>query len=81
MSTLTWYPTSPRYRVRMDTPITRRARTDRPNSSLATAVDQALVVADEYGAQAAARFLTDRGAGFALTCRVLAEPRRRRTRT
>lgn len=68
----------PRYRVPMDTSITIRARTDRPNSSLAAAVDQALAVADEHGAQAAARFLTDRGAGFALTCRVLAEPMRRR---
>jgi hypothetical protein len=55
--------------------------TDRPNTPLAAAVDQALAVADEYGARAAARFLTEAGADFALACRVLAEPARRRACT
>ena len=50
--------------------------TDRPNTILATAVDQALNMADVH---AAAAFLASRGAGFALICRVLAEPARRRT--
>lgn len=58
-----------------------RMNTDRPNATLAAAVDHALAVADEYGARAAARFLTEIGADFALTCRVLAEPERRRTCT
>jgi hypothetical protein len=53
--------------------------TDRPNTTLAAAVEQAQAVADEYGVQAAARFLTEAGAGFALACRVLGEPGRRRT--
>lgn len=53
--------------------------TDRPNTDLAAVVDQALAVALEQGARAAAHFMEARGAGFALTCRVLAEPERRRT--
>lgn len=52
--------------------------TDRPDIKLAEAVDQALAMVPEHGVQAAAAFLADRGAGFALTCRVLAEPARRR---
>ena len=59
----------------MDTPINRRAGGDRPNTELATVVDQALVMADRL---AAAQFLEASGAGFALTCRVLAGPARRR---
>jgi hypothetical protein len=62
----------------MDTTITPRARGNRANTALAAAVDQALVVAIEHGARAAARFLEGRGAGFALTCRVPSEPGRRR---
>jgi hypothetical protein len=65
----------------MDTQITPRAGTGRPNTDLAAAVDQALALAIEQGARAAARFLEGQGAGFALTCRVLTEPERRRTRT
>ena len=49
--------------------------TDRPNINLAAAVDEARALAD---VRAAAAFLADRGAGFALICRVLAEPARRR---
>jgi hypothetical protein len=49
--------------------------TDRSNTDLAAAVDQALTMADK---RAAAAFLTARGASFALTCRVLAERARRR---
>jgi hypothetical protein len=49
--------------------------TDRPNTKLAHAVDQALTMPD---VRAAAAFLVDHGAGFALICRVLAEPTRRR---
>jgi len=49
--------------------------TDRPNTDLSAAVDQALTMADK---QAAARFLTAQGASFALICRVMAEPQRRR---
>lgn len=55
--------------------------TDRPNTDLSTAVDQALAMLEQQGARAAADFLKARGAGFALTCRVLAEPERRRRRT
>lgn len=62
----------------MDTQITPRAHGSRANSTLADAVDRALAIEIEHGARAAARFLTDNGAGFALTCRVLAEPGRRR---
>jgi hypothetical protein len=51
---------------------------DRPNTQLAAAVDKALFVRDQWGAPAAARYLEGHGAGFALTCRVLAEPSRRR---
>nr|WP_143028916.1 hypothetical protein [Massilia sp. PDC64] len=49
--------------------------TDRPNSELARVVDEALTMRD---VRAAAAYLADHGAGFALTCRVLAEPERRR---
>jgi hypothetical protein len=49
--------------------------TDRPNTDLARAVDHALTMPD---VRAAAAFLADQGAGFALICRVLAEPARRR---
>ena len=49
--------------------------TDRPNTDLARAVEQALAMADM---RTAAAFLASRGAGFALICRVLAEPARRR---
>jgi hypothetical protein len=48
---------------------------DRPNAELARAVDEALTMDD---VRAAAAFLADHGAGFALICRVLAEPARRR---
>jgi hypothetical protein len=48
---------------------------------LAAAVDQALAVWIELGRFAAARLLTERGAGFALTCRVLAELGRRRAQS
>jgi hypothetical protein len=54
------------------------ATPDRPNTELAAAVDRALLLAAEQGARAAAAFLEQRGAGFAVTCRVLAEPSRRR---
>lgn len=49
--------------------------TDRPNTALARAVDHALSMDD---VRAAAAYLADHGAGFALICRVLAEPARRR---
>lgn len=62
----------------MDASITRRAGTGRLNTDLAAAVDLALAIAIEHGARAAARFLEGQGAGFALTCRVLGEPARRR---
>lgn len=55
--------------------------TDRPNTTLAAAVDLALDIFVELGPRAAAMFLADRGASFSLTCRVLAEPERRRTCT
>jgi hypothetical protein len=48
---------------------------DRPNIELSRAVDQALTMAD---VRAAAAFLANQGAGFALICRVLGEPARRR---
>jgi hypothetical protein len=54
--------------------------TDRSNTHLAAAVDQALDIHHELGPRAAASFLAEQGAGFALTCRVLAEPERRRGR-
>jgi|APAra7269097635_1048570.scaffolds.fasta_scaffold41461_2 hypothetical protein len=47
----------------------------RPNTELAAAVDHALTMGD---VRAAAAYLADHGAGFALICRVLAEPARRR---
>jgi hypothetical protein len=49
--------------------------TDRPNTNLARAVDEALTMSD---VRTAAAFLAGHGAGFALICRVLAEPARRR---
>lgn len=52
--------------------------TDRPNTKLAATVDQALAMAEDQGLRAAAHFLEARGASFALTCRVLMEPARRR---
>jgi hypothetical protein len=65
----------------MDTQITPSTGTDRANTDLAAVVDQALAIALEQGRGTAARFLTDHGAGFALTCRVLAEPAQRRARS
>jgi hypothetical protein len=62
----------------MDTQIISKNSAGRPNTDLAAAVDQALAIAIEQDARAAAHFLESRGAGFALTCRVLAEPGRRR---
>jgi hypothetical protein len=62
----------------MDVQITPKARAGRPNTDLAAAVDRAQTVAIEQGTRAAARFLINNGAGFALACRVLAEPERRR---
>lgn len=53
--------------------------TDRQNSRLSADVELALVLAETVGVHAAARFLTKRGANFALTCRVLGEPARRRS--
>jgi hypothetical protein len=52
--------------------------TDRPNRTLSTDVELALFLVDRVGLRAAAQFLEARGAGFALICRVLAEPARRR---
>lgn len=52
--------------------------TDRLGTNLALAVDQALALAERQGVRAAAAYLVARGAGFALTCRVLAEPAWRR---
>lgn len=52
--------------------------TDRPNADLALTVDLALLRADKLGVRAAAAFMASRGASFALICRVLAEPGRRR---
>jgi hypothetical protein len=51
---------------------------DRPNRTLSSDVELALILAERVGVQVAARFLTKRGAGFALTCRVLGDPDRRR---
>lgn len=51
---------------------------DRLNTELAAAVDAAIVLAEQQDVRTAAAFLADHGAGFALTCRVLAEPTRRR---
>ena len=48
---------------------------DRPNINLAAAVDHALTMRD---VRAAAAFLVDHRAGFALICRVLKDPARRR---
>lgn len=52
--------------------------TDRPNRTLSADVELALLLVDLVGVRLAARFLARRGADFALTCRVLAEPARRR---
>jgi hypothetical protein len=54
--------------------------TDRLNTDLAAAVDQAAAIHIELGPRAAAAFLEAQGAGFALICRVLEEPERRRAR-
>jgi hypothetical protein len=62
----------------MDTQITHRDGAGRPNTDLAVVVDQALAIAIEQDARAAARFLEGYGASFAVTCRVLGEPARRR---
>jgi bacterioferritin-associated ferredoxin len=51
---------------------------DRPNVELARAVDHALTMKD---VRAAAGYLADCGAGFALICQVLADPARRRRAT
>ena len=64
-----------RYRVGTETTCTGASR---PNTDLAAVVDPALALAEKQGTRAAAAFLIARGAGFALTCRVLAEPERRR---
>lgn len=53
---------------------------DRSNDRLEAIVDQALTVFEQHGARQAAAYLTAHGAGFALTCRVLGEPARRRAR-
>lgn len=50
--------------------------TDRPNSTLSAAIDH--VLAEQRNPHDAARLLLKHGAGFALICRVLAEPARRR---
>jgi hypothetical protein len=52
---------------------------DRQNSRLSADIELALALAETAGVHAAAKFLTKRGAGFALICRVLAEPTRRRS--
>ncbi len=52
---------------------------DRLNRRLSADVDLALLLVDLVGARVAARFLAARGADFALICRVLAEPARRRS--
>jgi hypothetical protein len=62
----------------MPTSTTSSTGADRPNTTLAATVDQALAVLEQRGARAAADFLQARGAGFALICRVVAEPARRR---
>jgi len=54
--------------------------TDRPNEQFAAVVDQALALAETRGVRVAASFLTQYGADFALICRVLQEPARRRMR-
>ncbi|NTB05821.1 hypothetical protein [Agrobacterium tumefaciens] len=64
----------------MDAPSCIAVSTGRPNTDLAAVVDQALALAEKQGARAAAAFLTARSAGFALTCRMLDEPRRRRAK-
>jgi hypothetical protein len=52
--------------------------TDRPNRAHAAVVDDALALAEQQGVDAAAAFLAAHGVGFAVTCRVLKEPARRR---
>ena len=56
-------------------PYDRRMELGRPNAELAAAVEHALAMDD---VRAAAAYLAEHGAGFALTCRVLTEPLRRR---
>jgi len=51
---------------------------DRPNTTRAADVDQALAMLPEHGVRAAAAYLAARGAGLALIGRVLLEPARRR---
>jgi len=70
---------APKYRVHIYTSTTSTSA-GRRNTHLASIIDQALALAENQGMRAAAAFLTERGAGFALTCRVLAEPERRRQR-
>lgn len=55
-----------------------RMTADRPNRTLSADVELALLLVDLVGAHLAAKFLTRRGADFALTCRVLGEPAHRR---
>jgi hypothetical protein len=55
-----------------------RMTSDRSNRALSSDVEVALVLAGRVGVRIAARFLANRGAGFALICRVLGEPERRR---
>lgn len=62
----------------MDTQITPKTRGNRANTDLALIVDLALLRAEKLGVRVTAAFLADHGASFALTCRVLAEPGRRR---
>lgn len=62
----------------MPTATTGNADIGRPNTDLAAAVDQALAMLEHQGIRAAADFLQAHGAGFRLTCRVLADPERRR---
>ena len=57
----------PGYRVRMEVSTTSTS-SGRPNTDLAVAVDQAVVLAEKQSARAAAAFPATRGAGFALTC-------------
>lgn len=54
-------------------------RSDRPNRRLSSDVELALALAERAGVRIAARFLAKRGAGFAVICRVLADPARRRS--
>lgn len=62
----------------MTTTHTTYSGADRLNTELASAVDAAINLAEQQDVRTAADLLADHGAGFALTCRVLAEPARRR---